>query len=66
MQYLVAAEPSASVALSSAVHRLGGKLINSCGIVPWNESADSLALKLRHEIGSAVVVSRLEDDWSYR
>jgi len=67
VEYLVATVPSATRALLTAVHKLGGKqLINTCGIVPWEGSADSLALKLHDELHSGVVVSRLEDDWSYR
>lgn len=66
MSFIVTAEPSSAVALSNAARELGGRPLGACWIVPWQGTADSLALRLRHATGAMVVVCRLEDDWSYR
>ncbi len=61
MWYVVFAESSAALAMSSAVREIGGKPFRSCWLVLWHGTADSLLSRLRH----AVVVCRV-DDCSYR
>jgi hypothetical protein len=61
--FFIMTEPG--VDLSTVVRELGGRILNSCWVVPWNGTADALAIKLRRAIRARVVVCRM-DDWSYR
>ena len=64
-RFLISA--AATEELSSAVERLGGKLIHpNLWIANWEGAADSLCHYLRRGCRSGVVVCSVNGDWSYR
>jgi hypothetical protein len=65
--FVVAAEFSPGSRLAFAVQALGGRALTPVAwIVPWQDTADSLSLKLKPYSESRVIVCSISDDWSYR